>query len=110
VSNSSLFCSTKFYDQVESYYEHMIYPETLYGAICSGKDCAQRGKILAFNPVALGKHLREHQDLGEEESGELFCRCCDRVKERFKTPVEVELHIGKRHKQLLKWREQKTSN
>ena len=32
----------------------MIYPETLYGAICSGKDCAQRGKILAFNPVALG--------------------------------------------------------
>lgn len=54
VSNSSLFCSTKFYDQVESYYEHMIYPETLYGAICSGKDCAQRGKILAFNPVALG--------------------------------------------------------
>ena len=41
-------------EQVESYYEHMIYPETLYGAICSGKDCTQRGKILAFNPAALG--------------------------------------------------------
>ena len=87
--------------QVETYYEHMIYPETLYGAICSGKDCAQRGKILAFNPAALGvrknfrddkvkcnffpqKHLREHQDEGEDELGEIFCRCCDRVKERFK--------------------------
>lgn len=89
---------------VETYYEHMIYPETLYGAICSGKDCAQRGKILAFNPAALGKHLREHQDEGEDEVGEIFCRCCDRVKERFKTPVEVEMHISKRHKQLLKWR------
>ena len=47
-----LLCTSNV--QVETYYEHMIYPETLYGAICSGKDCAQRGKILAFNPAALG--------------------------------------------------------
>ena len=36
---------------------------------------------------------------------------CYNLKPLFpQTPVEVELHIGKRHKQLLKWREQKTSN
>ena len=87
----------------------MIYPETLYGAICSGKDCSQRGKILAFNPAALGvrknfrddkvkcnffpqKHLREHQDQGEDEVGEIFCRCCDRVKERFKVKLTTVLN------------------
>ena len=50
----------------------MIYPETLYGAICSGKDCAQRGKFLAFNPVALG--VSTHLCLGFSSDGnsELF--------------------------------------
>jgi len=98
------------HQNIESYYEHMVYPDTLYGAICTGKDCGERGKILAFNPAALGKHMREHQDEGKEEVGELFCRCCDRVKERFKTPVEVEMHISKRHKQLLKWRTERSSS
>ena len=51
----------------------MIYPETLYGAICSGKDCAQRGKILAFNPVALGVsfHLEELCRIGFFSKGNL---------------------------------------
>ena len=46
--------STIINSQIESYYEHMVYPDTLYGAICTGKDCGERGKILAFNPAALG--------------------------------------------------------
>ena len=30
-------------DQFSSYYDHMVYPTTLYGSICSGKKCAEMG-------------------------------------------------------------------
>lgn len=91
-------------DQVDSYYDHMVYPLTLYGSLCSGKDCSVTGKVLAFDAAAIGKHLRQHREDGESEVGEFYCRCCDRVKERFQSIPEVEAHIEKRHKQILKWR------
>jgi len=93
-------------DQFSSYYDHMIYPLTLYGSLCSKTDCAMTGgKVLAFDAATIGKHLRIHQSEGGEEIGEFFCRCCDRVKERFKTIVEVNDHIAKRHKQIIRWKQ-----
>ena len=41
-------------DMVDSYYQHMLYPTTLYGSLCSGKDCETTGKVVAFDAVAIG--------------------------------------------------------
>ena len=41
-------------DMVDSYYQHMLYPTTLYGSLCSGKDCEATGKVVAFDAVAIG--------------------------------------------------------
>jgi len=91
--------------EVESYYDHMLYPLTLYGSLCSNKECESKGgKVLAFDAATIGRHLRMHQSDGGDEVGEFYCRCCDRVKERFKTIEEVKEHIGKRHKNIIKWK------
>ena len=71
-------------DQFSSYYDHMIYPSTLFGSICSNTTCSDSGLVLAFDAATMGKHLRSHQEAGGAETGEFFCRCCDRIKERFK--------------------------
>lgn len=97
-------------DQVDSYYDHMVYPVTLYGASCSAAACQDSSRIVAFDALAIGRHLREHQDGGIRSSSGLeaatyFCRCCDRVKETFQTLAMVQAHIEKRHKQVLRWRE-----
>eukprot|EP00092_Neocalanus_flemingeri_P085176 GFUD01107133.1.p1 GENE.GFUD01107133.1~~GFUD01107133.1.p1 ORF type:complete len:1924 (+),score=566.33 GFUD01107133.1:661-5772(+) len=92
-------------DQFSSYYDHMVYPLTLYGSLCSGKDCSTTGKVIAFDAATIGKHLREHQDAGGGEVGEFYCRCCDRIKEKFKTLEEVKAHIEKKHKTVIKWKE-----
>lgn len=92
-------------DQFSSYYDYMVYPVTMYGSLCSGTDCSVKGKVLAFDAATIGKHLRVHQDAGGEEVGEFYCRCCDRIKEKFKTIDEVKAHITKRHKTILKWKE-----
>ena len=91
-------------DQFSSYYDHMIYPSTLYGSICSNTTCSDSGLVLAFDAATIGKHLRGHQEAGGVETGEFFCRCCDRIKERFKSIDEVKAHIAKRHKAILKWK------
>jgi len=97
-------------DQFDSYYDHMVYPVTMYGSQCSGKDCAVKGKVTAFDAATIGKHLRVHQDAGGDEVGEFFCRGCDRVKEKFKTIEEVKEHISKRHKAIMKWKEANGNN
>ena len=71
-------------DQFSSYYDHMVYPQTLYGSICSNKKCSDSSIVLAFDAATIGKHLRLHQESGGSEQGEFFCRCCDRIKEKFK--------------------------
>merc|ERR1719186_784813 len=51
-------------DQFSSYYDHMVYPLTLYGSLCSGKDCSTSSLVIAFDAATIGKHLRVHQDAG----------------------------------------------
>jgi len=91
-------------DQFSSYYDHMIYPTTLFGSLCSNSDCSDSGLVLAFDAATIGKHLRVHQETGGGEQGEFYCRCCDRIKQRFKSIDEVKAHIAKRHKTILKWK------
>ena len=45
-------------DTVDSYYQHMLYPTTLYGSLCSGKDCEATGRVVAFDAVAIGVRAR----------------------------------------------------
>jgi len=93
-------------DQFSSYYDHMVYPTTLYGSICSGKKCAEMGTgmVTAFDAATIGKHLRVHQEEGGSEVGLFYCRCCDRIKEKYKSMDEVKTHIAQRHKAILKWK------
>merc|ERR1712013_638739 len=97
-------------DQFDSYYDHMVYPITMYGSLCSGKDCSEKGKVMAFDAATIGKHLRVHQDAGGDEVGLFFCRACDRIKEKFKTIEEVKEHISKKHKAIMKWKEANGNN
>jgi len=97
-------------DQFSSYFDHMVYPLTLYGSLCSGKECNTTGKVVAFDAATIGKHLRVHQDAGDKEVGEFYCRCCDRIKEKFKSMEEVKNHIAKRHKTIIKWKEANGNN
>ena len=71
-------------DQFSSYYDHMVYPVTLYGSMCSGSKCGDAGMVTAFDAATIGKHLRIHQEMGYNEVGLFYCRCCDRIKEKFK--------------------------
>ena len=71
-------------DQFSSYYDHMVYPVTLFGSVCSSSACTDSGLVLAFDAATIGKHLRGHQEAGGAETGEFYCRCCDRIKEKFK--------------------------
>jgi len=91
-------------DQFSSYYDHMVYPVTLYGSMCSGSKCGDAGMVTAFDAATIGKHLRIHQEMGYNEVGLFYCRCCDRIKEKFKTLDEVKKHIAQRHKSILKWK------
>jgi len=97
-------------NQYDSYYDHMVYPITMYGSICSGKDCSIKGRVMAFDAATIGKHLRVHQDDGGDEVGLFFCRACDRMKEKFKTIEEVKEHISKKHKAINKWKEANGNN
>jgi len=92
-------------DQFSSYYDHIVYPVTLYGSLCSGKECNEKGKVLAFDAAIIGKHLKVHQDSGGIEVGEFYCRACDRIKQKYKTLSEVKAHIEEKHKTILKWKE-----
>ena len=106
-------------DQFSSYYDHMVYPATLYGSLCSGDKCGHM--VTAFDAATIGKHLRGHQDSGGNEVGIFYCRCCDRIKEKFKVNYafhemhcvlifvlqsidEVKNHIAQRHKSIVKWK------
>ena len=108
-------------DQFSSYYDHIVYPVTLYGSLCSGKECNEKGKVLAFDAAIIGKHLKVHQDSGGIEVGEFYCRACDRIKQKYKVGIfnhfsifsnlifqtlsEVKAHIEEKHKTILKWKE-----
>ena len=74
-------------DQFSSYYDHIVYPATLYGSICSGGKCGEAGMVTAFDAATIGKHLRQHQETGGGEAGLFYCRCCDRIKEKFKVNI-----------------------
>ena len=89
------------HDDITSYFEHIIYPATLFGSLCSGDKCED--SVTAFDAATIGKHIRRvHQERGEDAVGLFFCRCCDKVKEKFKSMEEVKNHIDKRHKSILK--------
>ena len=70
-------------DDYTSYYEHIIYPATLFGTQCSDDDCKAKGKFIAFDAVTIGKHLRIHRNEGSKGRSKFFCRACDRIKESF---------------------------
>ena len=74
-------------DQFSSYYDHIVYPVTLYGSVCSGGKCGEAGMVTAFDAATIGKHLRSHQETGGSEVGLFYCRCCDRIKEKFKVKI-----------------------
>ena len=74
-------------DQFSSYYDHIVYPVTLYGSVCSASGCGDAGLVTAFDAATIGKHLRTHQDRGDSEVGLFYCRCCDRIKEKFKVKI-----------------------
>jgi len=98
-------------DQFSSYYDHMVYPVTLWGALCSDPACTTKGgTVLAYDAATIGRHLRHHQDRDGSQVAEFICRCCDRVKQKFKTIEEVKDHIAKRHKTVLQWRETNGNN
>ena len=49
-------------DQFSSYYDHMVYPVTLWGALCSDPACTTKGgTVLAYDAATIGRHLRHHQ-------------------------------------------------
>ena len=50
----------KHWDQFSSYYDHIVYPTTLYGSIGSGSKCGEAGMVTAFEAATIGKHLRQH--------------------------------------------------
>ena len=77
-------------DQFSSYYDHIVYPTTLYGSICSGSKCGEAGMVTAFDAATIGKHLRQHQETGGSEVGLFYCRCCDRIKEKFKVNIKSD--------------------
>ena len=55
----------KYGDQFSSYYDHIVYPTTLYGSVGSGSKCGE---------ATIYKHLRQHFP---NELGLFFCICCD---------------------------------
>ena len=73
--------------QFSSFYDHIVYPVSLYGSVCSGGKCGEAGMVTAFDAATIGKHLRSHQETGGSEVGLFYCRCCDRIKEKFKVKL-----------------------
>ena len=50
-------------EEVDSYYDHMIYPLTLYGSLCSNKECETKGgKVLAFDAATIGVSIEHCAD------------------------------------------------
>ena len=48
--------------QFSSFYDHIVYPVSLYGSVCSGGKCEEAGMITTFDAATVRKHLRSNQD------------------------------------------------
>ena len=46
--------------------------------------------VTAFDAATIGKHLRVHQEEGGSEVGLFYCRCCDRIKEKYKVIIKAK--------------------
>ena len=58
--------------------------------------------VTAFDAATIGKHLRIHQEEGGSEVGLFYCRCCDRIKEKYKVSIKAkDFYAGEELRDLI---------
>jgi len=98
-------------DQFESFYDHMTYPTLLYRSGCTAATCGTDGKFIAPTSERAKNHVTScHRDVTPAPEFEYFCRCCDKAGQTFKSIEEVDAHVSKRHKQIVKWKQTNGNN